>query len=81
MTNNSSPIFLTITQLIYKYLTKVAVTLSSNRFSLKEVQMFLGYNDGYMGLAWYEEDLEEEFDFDYYDAIKEVQNGLEDDER
>lgn len=42
--------------------------------------MFLGYNDGYMGLAWYEEDLEEEFDFDYYDAVKEVQNGLEDDE-
>lgn len=43
--------------------------------------MFLGYNDGFMGLAWYEEDLEEEeFDFDYYDAVKEVQNGLEDDE-
>ena len=42
--------------------------------------MFYGYNDGYMGLAWYEEDLDrqyledmEEFDFDYYDACKEQQ--------
>lgn len=50
--------------------------------------MFYGYNDGYMGLAWYEEDLDrqyledmEEFDFDYYDSIKGQNNGLETDNR
>lgn len=60
----------------------MAVTISRSRlFFQRRYKMFLGYNDGYMGLAWYEEDLEEEFDFDYYDSVKEVQNGLEDDER
>ena len=44
-----------------------------------------GYNDGYLGLAYYEADLDKDY-MEWYEQdiikdIKEVQNGLEDDER
>lgn len=41
-----------------------------------------GYNDGFMGLSWYEEELDRDY-MEWYeqDDIKDVQNGLKDDDR
>ena len=44
--------------------------------------MFYGYNDGYMGLAWYEEELDREYEarMHGYETYEEYYEAMKDDE-